>query len=80
MKVVCRVTDADSLYSSELNRSQSIMGSINIFDREGVSKCSQGKAVCSGKVMIDDHTFSTTIDKGKGTDLSFCVRADQKNA
>ena len=61
--------DVDCLDGGKANGSCFIWGSINVFDGKRVFQGSKGEFVFLNKGGVDNHSFGTTIEEGRGTDF-----------
>jgi hypothetical protein len=70
--------NADGLDGGKANGSCFIRGTVNIFDGEWVFQGSKREFVFLGKGGVDNHSFSTTIKEGGGTDFLLRLSSDEE--
>ena len=70
--------DSDCLDGGKANGSCFIRGTVNIFDGKRVFQLSKREFVFLGKGGVDNHSFGTTIEKGRGTDFLLRLSSDEE--
>ena len=62
--------DVYSLNSSGAYWARFVGGTVDILDGQGCFQGSEGELVFQGKGGIDNHSFGTAIEEGRGTDFT----------